>query len=446
MNIRNEKGSITLESVVSFTAFLFLMVTIISLLNFCRAQAIMSKMVNEIAKEMSQYSYLYSVSGIQNLDKTVTKTAAEKKKDLDAVANNFNDITSQISSMIVSKQDKDAVDTPEEISLISTAQIDKYIESGNALDTKSRAMLESFKSIGSNPAGYMKAIGYVLAEAVSDQVKSVLAENLSKAMSRKYLGASDEEIDSVLAGLNIVDGFDGLDFRYSQMFHSQKPDDIIITVVYDVELIQLLDLDLKATFVQTAHARAWLNGDMDPESRKPKSEVEEEEEKRNLEDPEWSIWEMAAVSRGKYIVKAEKRKVLLGNAEEAFTSGVDAYNPDTNELITVRSIDTYANSYKDPSDLEKKINSLVNKHIDDTKNLESITTRETITETLSQNKKHDLTDRDKKYKLILIVPNESDMEVLTNIKKTIEKQYGDDVTLDIKEGYGMSTNMTSDEG
>ena len=53
----NEKGAATIEAVVSFTGFLFVIFTLLNIVNFCRAQMLVSNAVDTVAKELTQYSY-----------------------------------------------------------------------------------------------------------------------------------------------------------------------------------------------------------------------------------------------------------------------------------------------------------------------------------------------------------------------------------------------------
>ena len=61
--IKSESGSVTIEATISLTAFMFAIVTLLTIVNICMIQARMSVAINTTAKELSQYSYLYSLTG-----------------------------------------------------------------------------------------------------------------------------------------------------------------------------------------------------------------------------------------------------------------------------------------------------------------------------------------------------------------------------------------------
>ncbi len=50
-------GAATVEAIVSFSCFLFVVFTILTTVKYCRAQALISNAVDSAVKELSQYSY-----------------------------------------------------------------------------------------------------------------------------------------------------------------------------------------------------------------------------------------------------------------------------------------------------------------------------------------------------------------------------------------------------
>ena len=69
--IREERGSVTIEATISLSAFMFAIVTILTIVNICIVQAKMSYAINATAKEISQYSYLYSLTGLNDSQKNL---------------------------------------------------------------------------------------------------------------------------------------------------------------------------------------------------------------------------------------------------------------------------------------------------------------------------------------------------------------------------------------
>ena len=69
-------GAATVEAIVSFSCFLFVVFTILTTVKYCRAQALISNAVDSAAKELSQYSYFYEMSGLGKVSKALGDNAS----------------------------------------------------------------------------------------------------------------------------------------------------------------------------------------------------------------------------------------------------------------------------------------------------------------------------------------------------------------------------------
>ena len=67
VNPSSENGVVFIEATIALTAFMFFVVTLLSIVNVCYAQAKIGTALNETAKELSEYSYLYAVTGLNDL-------------------------------------------------------------------------------------------------------------------------------------------------------------------------------------------------------------------------------------------------------------------------------------------------------------------------------------------------------------------------------------------
>ena len=57
--MREQKGYITIEATIVLSIYIFAFMMIFSLIHICRAQMKISVAINNAAKEISEYSYLY---------------------------------------------------------------------------------------------------------------------------------------------------------------------------------------------------------------------------------------------------------------------------------------------------------------------------------------------------------------------------------------------------
>lgn len=80
--LKKESGSVTIEATISLSSFMFAIVTILTIVNICVVQAKMSYAINTTAKEISQYSYLYSLTGLNNSQDMLYKAGVEGTKDV----------------------------------------------------------------------------------------------------------------------------------------------------------------------------------------------------------------------------------------------------------------------------------------------------------------------------------------------------------------------------
>ena len=81
--IQSEEGAIVIEATLSLTLFMFVIVMILSFVNLCIAQAKIGIALNQTAKEISQYCYIYSLSGLNEIQETLNDETAGVKSDVE---------------------------------------------------------------------------------------------------------------------------------------------------------------------------------------------------------------------------------------------------------------------------------------------------------------------------------------------------------------------------
>jgi len=91
---KENKGSLTVEASLALIVFIFAFLSILYLAKFVRAQVVLQHAVNQVAKEISQYSYLANKLGLKN-----DKTKSEKIiKDTDKIISEASSLISLINS------------------------------------------------------------------------------------------------------------------------------------------------------------------------------------------------------------------------------------------------------------------------------------------------------------------------------------------------------------
>ncbi len=249
---KSEKGAASIEATISLTIFVFVIMAIFMLINFCIVQTRISYAINTAAKEMSQYSYFYHVFNLEDLDE---KLAEGKTQAVEAFGS-FSQLISDSSAQV------------EEIEKNPTGYFDSVLNG-----EKTEDLQDIYKQIQdvsahvtdavNDPVEFMKSMASLAGEKVWEHVKSnVVAAPLAKGMTRRHFGTTRQSADEYLKGLGVVNGFDGLNFNMSTMFENGS-DDIKIVVYYNLDLATVFPFDLNVGICQQASTRAWLGGDME---------------------------------------------------------------------------------------------------------------------------------------------------------------------------------------
>ena len=285
LHFKEDKGSATIEALISFTGFLFVIFTILSVVNVCRAQMLISNAVDTATKEITQYSYFYEMSGL-------SKFKADVDGNAEIGAANLNDIISTVDSFSTSIAT--AYDNSQEnVTNITNAanegnlnveEIQKTILSIDSdvddISGSIDSMSAAFGSVADNPLLYMKSIVAVAGSEFLDQaVSHAIAAPLAKAFFTKHFGENADEADAELKRLGVVNGLNGMNFKNSTMFSAEEKDEVHIVVYYKVKIMQLLDwATFEVNICKESVGRAWLGGDDVVKTVKPMEPVVESEE------------------------------------------------------------------------------------------------------------------------------------------------------------------------
>ncbi len=241
-----ERGAIVVEATIALTTFMFLIVTLLSIVNICLVQAKVGTLINGVAKDLSYYSYIYSVTGVGEKEKSVHEGSKQARSTVE-VLTGTEDVATKLEALgVVFKKE----------------------------------FWESVKNL-------------LLDEAV-DAGKGVLLNKLCQGMAKDRLEMSTNDADSYLQKLGIQNGVSGLNFTCSE-FCNGGSNKIKVVCVYQVHMLRLLNVDLNFHFCQTAETRAWgsaqtllsaYNNSHPEESEETPSEepADEEEQQEEQQD------------------------------------------------------------------------------------------------------------------------------------------------------------------
>ncbi|SCW99630.1 hypothetical protein SAMN02910339_00001, partial [Lachnospiraceae bacterium YSD2013] len=265
---KDKCGAVTVEALVSFVGFLFVIITILNVANYCRAQMVISNAVDAAAREMAQYSYFYEMSGMKKFNDYVNDNAG-------VGAANLNDVIDGTSSVYTTLS-KALSDTSDSGNLLAdkidnqTLNFQDIQSAVLNLDTNATNILSSintlettFNSVERNPLLYAKSLAAVATEQGLDITKSyVIAAPLAKLFTQTNINSGELSVQQYLENLGIVGGLDGLNFNTSTMFSSGEQDDIHIRCYYRISLCNFVDRSLfDVPICKEAVCGAWLGGD-----------------------------------------------------------------------------------------------------------------------------------------------------------------------------------------
>lgn len=271
MDRKNQKGSVSIEATISLTAFLFMFIMVYSLITICRAQAKIGNAINNTAREISQYSYIYGLTGLNESFKALHESASGTKGGINGFIDDVNgtfDAIQNLGDDVDAATKTDSTDI-EEVS----GNWDSVIESAKTVKDTGAANVKEVKSaidsLVEDPKGVMLGLARVFASETIDVATSkLIAEPVSKALVKKHLKRFEgDNANSYLASMGVVTDeaggnayIDALDFSRSTIF-ADGEDDIVLVVTYKIEALPLLPIDYDFVITQTAATKGWLNGD-----------------------------------------------------------------------------------------------------------------------------------------------------------------------------------------
>lgn len=433
----NENGAIVIEATISLTTFVFVIFTILSVVNICYIQARVNFALNAAAKEISQYTYLYYALGADEVQAGWYEATSE---DRDLASKTITDVTKFVNTL---GEVGDAGKTGNFEAMY--AGIQQAEQDGK--DVKD-VVDQYYDKIKENPKEFLIGMAKLAGTEIAEMAKVYLAQALAEMfMSNNLTANSGDTMEAFLARNNVVEGDDGrlLDFTGSSMMAYGMTDKIQLVCTYDVELIKLLNIDFTFKIRQCTQTASWGNGVSMIQDSNVSLEVPKDPDlPDHLQPDKPNLWEMdSPTERGKYIVAYEKKNYVY--TKEGTGHGFDAYDDKTNTFVGIISINPYEKTYQKTSAIKSRMSQsyktmkkgvsaldeyvIVNKrNADETQDIVSV--------------KSDVNTR--KYKLIVVFPVGYDTEAAKALAESIESE-NKDVTVEIKCEYGAPKTTQSAE-
>lgn len=321
MKNKSERGSFTIEAILSLSIFMFAFVSIVSLATIAKVESTTQYAIDQVAKEISQYFYIAEKVGLANSDEEGVEEIDDAVQAIvnftdkgAATANKYGDMTAQKLVEILEEQ-------PETVA-----------NDVNDVAAAAGAITASLGPILEDPTGVVSSLATLMAKQFGyELLTKIVAQPLCKALVPKYI-ASDGDADAALKRMGIEKGLDGLDFRMSSFLSDQRS--INVVLVYEIKLNGFGIFDDTLVIKQTASTAAWVTG-----------------VKLETVTESMSKWELGSLERGKAFVD-EIQKEHPHQAVKAGI-GVDIYDQDSNTFTSVHSMNVFSASYSEYKGLDK---------------------------------------------------------------------------------------------
>ena len=439
--LEKERGSVTIEAIISLSAFMFAIVTMMTIVNICIVQAKIAYAINTTAKEISQYSYLYALTGINDREGEVAESGRVQTQDLQNVLTKTNEAFNEIQNLGSST----APQSVNDIDDILSAWDDVKGGVNNVMDAGS-SIKSSIENIAKDPKSLMFGIAKIGATETFDLFKSrLIAAPLAKVMCKKHLvDEKDGNVDAYLKKLGVIPNssgsyIDGLDFSKSTLFPYGTPE-IKVSVSYDVKVIPLLPINSKFHFNQSAITRGWFAGDV--EFKKTEKEEEQETEKND------TLWTQSTVNERASYIRHLGIMDLEDDGYQRVTKMTDihGYNPEKNEFAMIASMNPLWSPEGEPAltlddldddALQDAIERLCGKMSSSVDNTKTVTTKVTQNGTTTKTEHH---CENASKKIILTIPEDEGLK--ERIQSVIDKSDTRGVIIELNPAFGKGARET----
>lgn len=302
---RNKKGVLSIEASISYSIFLMLIVTILYIMRIVYVYGLVQHAVGQTAKELSMYSYLYQVAGINDLNQQIAGSTGTQTKQ-------FN-------------QDID--------------EVIRFYEEFSSGD-----LTASYNGT-TDPKALLKNIGAAMLHEAGKEANQLLFEAAARPLLESYIGADSQGngADKRLKNLQVTGGMSGLNLSSSRFFEDGATIDLV--VCYTIDPIMPIDILPELNMAN----RACVRGMAGTSVFKGGNPGKENENKK-------SVWELSGFDRGKEIQKQEHTR----NLPERFPV-FSSFDASSGLAIKEHSIDVRDTTYQDISKIKSTIRSQCSK-------------------------------------------------------------------------------------
>lgn len=304
---RKNKGVLTIEASIAYSFFLMIVVTFLYLMRIVYTYGLVQHAVSQTAKELSMYTYIYQIAGV-------------------------NDLNGQIQDGIAGGTESFNRDVEEVVKLYETFSSGDF--SGRYEGT-------------TNPVQMLKNIGSVLLGEGSKELNNQMFQLIVRPLMEGYIGGDSRgnSADERLKALRVIGGISGLDYSASHFFEDGATVDLV--VCYTIDPVFPIDIMPELNLVNRACVRGVNGKNVFTNTGGSKDSSEENQKEENKK----SIWDMKnAAERGKELQKQDG----VRNLPDTFPVYA-GFDPATGKATAATSMDLREKSYETASGIQSRL-------------------------------------------------------------------------------------------
>lgn len=213
-----ESGAVVIEATIALTTFMFAIISILFVAHICYAQAKIGTVIDGVAKDLSEFSYVYSLTGLADKHSKLSAEGAKATRTIDNVVDNLDDVTGTLKNVT---------------------------ELGSSLI---------------NDSDMQSSMIALIKDQTANKLESMATAKFVKHFAKGRLSGTSADCETVLKRLGVekTSGsyLGSIDFGDS-VFCVNGSAEIKVVARYSVKIIKLLNVDITFDICQCASTKAW---------------------------------------------------------------------------------------------------------------------------------------------------------------------------------------------
>lgn len=265
-----ESGMMVVETVISFTAFVMVVIAVIYLINIFMLHNRVQFAINSAAHEIASYSYLYTALGGSSVENTLEADGRPHTTPINDTANQVVDSLNKIEALSDSlsgtvQSIENAEWNIESVRRVKE-QMDKLKDDADAAASSVQSSAAGLKNLFSNPKSMLIGMIYIGAYQFGYEVKSLIGRAAAEGLTKKYLEQEGMSADAYLRSYGVKDGYAGLDFDGTTLYCESETGagriiDIVVNYEVDLKFLGYILPEPEISVVQRTSVAGWVDGD-----------------------------------------------------------------------------------------------------------------------------------------------------------------------------------------